>query len=83
LSEKTKRAMITTNWRLINEGTIERIHFNIPKLKSVLGYDSIDKNSIGIWKTIKETSEFGEKVFSKKLKEFLELNKIKSKDNSV
>lgn len=83
LSEKTKRAMITTNWRLINEASIDRIHFNIPKLESVLGYDSNDKNSIGIWKTIKETSDFGEGIFSEKLKGFLELNKIMSKGNSV
>jgi putative ATP-dependent endonuclease of the OLD family len=83
LSEKTKRAMITTNWRLINEASFDKIHFNIPKLEYVLGYDSNDKNSVGIWKTIKETSEFGEEIFPKKLNEFLGFNKIKSKDNHV
>lgn len=76
LSESTKRGMITTNWRLINEASLDRIHFNIPKLEAVLGYGFNDKNSASIWKTIKETSDFGEKIFPKKLEEFLELNKI-------
>ncbi|WP_188066562.1 ATP-dependent nuclease [Brevibacillus brevis] len=79
LSDKTKRAMITTNWRLINESSFDRLHFNIPKLEAVLGYNSNDKNSAGIWKTIKETSIFGEEIFPRKLEEFLELNNIQEK----
>lgn len=68
--------MITTNWNLIKEASFEKIHFNIPKLESVLGYDSNDKNSAKIWRIIKETSEFGEPIFPENLKEFLELNNI-------
>ncbi|MBA4535266.1 ATP-dependent nuclease [Brevibacillus halotolerans] len=83
LSDKTKRAMITTNWRLINESSFDKIHFNIPKLEAVLGYDSNDKNSAGIWNTIKETTDFGEEIFPQKLEEFLELNEFKNKDNFV
>ncbi|MEK4189220.1 ATP-dependent nuclease [Paenibacillus sp. FSL L8-0494] len=76
LSERTKKGMITTNWNLIKEASFEKIHFNIPKLESVLGYDSNDKNSAKIWRIIKETSEFGEPIFPENLKEFLELNNI-------
>lgn len=83
LSEKTKRSMITTNWRLITEASFDKIHFNIPKLESVIGYDSNDKNSVGIWKTLKEISNFGEEIFPTKLQEFLEINKIKKKDTSI
>ena len=76
LSERTKKGMVTTNWNLIKEASFKKIHFNIPKLESVLGYDSNDKNSAKIWRVIKETSEFGESIFPENLKEFLELNNI-------
>jgi len=76
LSERTKKGMITTNWHLLKEASFEKIHFNIPKLESVLGYDSNDKNSAKIWRKIKETSEFGESIFPENLKQFLELNNI-------
>lgn len=77
LSQKTKRGMVTTNWNLIKEASFEKIHFNIPKLESVLGYDSNDKNSAKIWRVIKETTEFGESIFPENLEEFLELNNIR------
>ncbi|WP_091015116.1 MULTISPECIES: ATP-dependent nuclease [Paenibacillus] len=76
LSERTKKGMITTNWSLIKEASFEKIHFNIPKLESVLGYGSDDKNSAKIWRIIKETSEFGTLIFPEKLKDFLELNNL-------
>lgn len=76
LNERTKRGMVTTNWNLIKEASFEKIHFNIPKLESVLGYDSNDKNSAKIWKVLKETAEFGENIFPENLEEFLELNNI-------
>ncbi|MHA2855496.1 hypothetical protein ACXZ7E_15985 [Paenibacillus lautus] len=76
LSERTKRGMVTTNWNLIKEASFEKIHFNIPKLESVLGYDSNDKNSAKIWRVLKETAEFGENIFPENLEEFLELNNI-------
>jgi hypothetical protein len=76
LSQKTKRGMVTTNWNLIKEASFEKIHFNIPKLESVLGYDSNDKNSAKIWRVIKETAEFGKSIFPENLEDFLELNNI-------
>ncbi|MDQ0878287.1 putative ATP-dependent endonuclease of OLD family [Paenibacillus sp. V4I3] len=82
LNDKTKRSMITTNWRLISEASFAKIHFNIPKLESVIGYDSNDKNSVGIWNALKDISQFGEKIFPIKLQEFLEINQIKKKDSS-
>lgn len=69
LSVRTKRGMITTNWNLIKEAFFDKIHFNIPKLESVLGYDSNDKNSAKIWRIIKETSNFGESIFPEILKD--------------
>ncbi|MDU6114946.1 MAG: AAA family ATPase [Paeniclostridium sordellii] len=75
-SETTKRGMVTTNWQLINESGINQIHFNIPKLESVIGYSQNDKNSMGIWKTINDIKEFKEDLFPRKLIEFLEIDKI-------
>ncbi|SFE24487.1 Predicted ATP-dependent endonuclease of the OLD family, contains P-loop ATPase and TOPRIM domains [Paenibacillus algorifonticola] len=79
MNAKTKRSMITTNWRLISESSPAKIHFNIPKLESVIGYDSNDKSSVGIWNTLKKTSHFGEEIFPAKLQEFLEITQIKKK----
>lgn len=71
LSDSTKRQMVTTNWGLINEASLEKIHFNIPKLEAVIGYESNDKSSLGIWTKLQETSEFGEEIFPTSLKKFV------------
>jgi predicted ATP-dependent endonuclease of OLD family len=71
LSDSTKRQMVTTNWGLINEASLEKIHFNIPKLEAVIGYESNDKSSLGIWTKLQETSEFGEEIFPTCLKKFV------------
>ncbi|SUY47667.1 ATP-dependent endonuclease [Clostridium putrefaciens] len=80
LSEATKKAMVTTNWKLITEAGNERIHFNIPKLESVIGYESNDKDSTGIWDIISNESKFSEDIFPEKLYDFLEFDKITKKD---
>ncbi|MGE7094403.1 ATP-dependent nuclease [Lysinibacillus sp. NPDC048646] len=73
LSEKTKKGMVTTNWRLIKESKPNQIHFNIPKLEYVIGYNNNDKDSLGIWDTINKIDTFGENLFPEKLIEFLEI----------
>lgn len=83
LSDQTKRGMITTNWRLIKEASFNNLHFNIPKLEAVIGYESNDKNSTGIWNALKRKSDFGENIFPKSLEEFIGLKSLKKEDNSV
>lgn len=78
LSTKTKKAMITTNWKLIRESKPNQIHFNIPKLENVIGYDKIDKDSFGIWDAISKMNTFSEKLFPDGLTEFLEIGKVES-----
>lgn len=77
LSEATKKSMVTTNWRLIKESSIDKIHFNVPKLEGVIGYNKNDKNSECIWQIIRNMSRFDENLFPQKLVKFLELDKIK------
>lgn len=71
LSDSTKRQMITTNWGLIKEASLEKIHFNIPKLEAVIGYESNDKSSLGIWNKLQKKIEFGEEIFPTSLKKFI------------
>lgn len=71
LNDSTKRQMVTTNWGLIKEASLEKIHFNIPKLEAVIGYESNDKSCLGIWTKLQETSEFGEEIFPTSLKKFV------------
>lgn len=75
-----KNAMITVNWKLINIAEINKIHFNIPKLETVLGYTSNDKDSRKIWEKIKTISlPFKEALFPQSLKDFLEFFNLDNK----
>jgi putative ATP-dependent endonuclease of OLD family len=79
----TSKGMITTNWKLINSADINKIHFNVPKLETVLGYISDDKSSFGIWRKLNDTSEFGEAFFPTTLTQFLEINNLTSLSDKV
>lgn len=79
LSEQTKKAMMTNNWSLINEAGLNNIHFNIPKLESVIGYSKNDKDSIGVWNAIQSIQDFEDDLFPEKLIKFLEIDKIESR----
>jgi len=72
----TKKGMITTNWKLLKAATLANIHFNIPKLEQVLGYDSDNKSSLGIWNRLNEIDEFSNDFFPDSLFEFLEINEL-------
>jgi predicted ATP-dependent endonuclease of OLD family len=69
----TSKGMLTTNWNLISNAGITKIHFNIPKLEKVLGYDSNDKDSVKIWNRLNELQEFTLSFFPESLDSFLEL----------
>ena len=77
LSEQSKKAMITTNWRLIHESKSDQIHFNIPKLENLIGYKKYDKDSTGIWDAINNIENIKEDLFPDKLFKFLELDDVK------
>lgn len=76
----SRKGMITTNWKLIKEAGIDNIHFNIPKLERVLGYDSDDKNSLKIWERLNSIDEFPPSFFPQALFDFLELNELKEEE---
>jgi putative ATP-dependent endonuclease of OLD family len=68
------KAMITNNWNLIN-ATSENIHFNTKKLESVIGYESNDKSSLGIWNLLKtkEADDFDTNIIPESLLKFINL----------
>lgn len=76
-SENTKKAMITNNWNLINSAGINKIHFNVKKLESVIGYQSNDKSSLDIWNLL-NSDEFSisEGLFPESLSNYLGINVI-------
>ncbi|TXD49619.1 ATP-dependent nuclease [Polaribacter sp. IC073] len=75
-SESSKKAMITNNWNLLNNAGIDNIHFNVKKLETVIGYDSVDKSSLAIWDLINSNGfDFNESLFPEKLEFFLGLKK--------
>jgi hypothetical protein len=72
------KAMITINWKLLKSAGIDKIHFNIPKLESVLGYNSDDKDSLGVFNAVNQFNEFDVNFLPQDLRVFLELNKLPS-----
>ena len=66
----TAKGKITTNWKLLNVAN-DNIHFNIPKLETVLGYPHNDKSSEKIWALLQSKTAFEESFFPESLKTFL------------
>lgn len=77
-----KKGMITTNWKILKTIKTERLHFNIKKLETVLGYNKDDKNSINIWNILNNTDDFKQDIFPSKLLEFLNIKAIDLNDVS-
>lgn len=76
LSLSTKKAMMTTNWRLINNSKSNQIHFNIPKLENLINYDKGDKSSYGIWSAINNMEKINENLFPNELIDFLGISEL-------
>ncbi len=78
-TEKTIKAMITTNKNLINSAWENNYHFNTPKLEKVIWYDFNDKSSVKIHNHITDSSFDYKKqdLFPEKLINFLEIDKIR------
>ena len=72
----TSKGIITTNFNIIKNAGIEKIHFNIPKLERVIGYESDDKNSLNIWNRLQEIEDFESNLISESLTTFLELDTL-------
>jgi len=70
-----KKAMITTNYNLIKNASIDKIHFNVKKLASVINYNSNDKSSLGIWDVLHSMSseQFNETLIPTSLLDFIGL----------
>lgn len=85
LSEKDEKAKISTNWQLLNKAREGQIHFNIPKLERVIGYDSENKSSIGIWERLQtmELEDINADLFPESLESFLELDKLNGNENNL
>ena len=78
-ADSNKKGMITTNWNLINEAKKEKIHFNVPKLETVIGWEGSEtKNSKKLWDLLNNDFSFDEKLFPQSLKDFLEKDNIEN-----
>ncbi|MFV8467371.1 hypothetical protein [Flavobacterium sp. LB1P62] len=75
--ESTNKAMITNNWNLINSAGINKIHFNVKKLESVIGYHLNDKSSLGIWNLLNSDAfSVSEGLFPENLSNYLGITTI-------
>jgi len=72
----TSKGMITTNWKILKNSLPQQMHFNMPRLETVLGYNSNDKDSLGIWSRLNELNSFSESFFPPHLIGFLEIDRI-------
>lgn len=72
---KTKKSQITNNFNLLKVAEKDNIHFNIPKLEGILGYNSNNKDPIKIYKKITSSDfQISEELFPESLASFLDLN---------
>jgi predicted ATP-dependent endonuclease of OLD family len=80
-----KKAMITTNYNLIKNASIDKIHFNVKKLESVINYNSNDKSSLGIWNVLQGMSseQFNEMLVPTSLLDFIGLTRVAVVEESV
>jgi len=76
-SDSTKKGMLTTNRNLIESTHLDKLHFNVKKLETVIGYSSDDKSGIKIWNLI-QSSDFviSEDLYPSSLNEFLGINTL-------
>lgn len=73
-TSSNKKAMITTNYNLIKNAGIGKIHFNVKKLESVIGYGSDNKSSLVIWGLLNAAGfSFDDNLFPQSLEIFLGL----------
>ena len=76
-SETTLKKMIKTNQNLLVNSGSDKIHFNVKKLESVIGYDSDNKSSLAIWELLNsEAFSFDESLFPESLEFFLGLKGV-------
>jgi ATP-dependent endonuclease of the OLD family-like len=79
---KSIKSQITNNFNLLKKAGKENIHFNIPKLEVLLGYNSNDKDPIKIYQKIKSSDfQISGNLFPKSLASFLGLNEIDTENN--
>lgn len=72
-ANSVKKGQITTNFKLLKSSQ-GKIHFNLPKLESVIGYGQDDKDPIKIYKKITSSDfQISEELFPESLASFLGL----------
>jgi putative ATP-dependent endonuclease of OLD family len=69
----SQKKQLTNNWNLFNSSMKKQIHFNKPKLEKVIGYESDNKSSWGIWQLLisMKAHDFKENLFPRSLELFL------------
>lgn len=72
-----RKGMLTTNRMLIESAHSDKIHFNISKLETVIGYNSDDKSGLKIWQLIQNPDfVITNTLYPDSLHDFLEINKL-------
>jgi len=75
--DRARKAMLTTNKKLIESSSEQNVHFNVKKLESVIGYTSDDKSGLKIWNLIQDPAfVITTDLFPDNLAEFIGLNNL-------
>ena len=79
---KSIKSQITNNFNLLKAAGEENIHFNIPKLEVLLGYNSNDKDPIKIYQKITSSDfQISGNLFPQSLASFLWVNETSVENN--
>ena len=78
---RVKKGQITINFKLLKSSQ-GKIHFNLPKLEWVIGYDQDDKDPIKIYQRIKSSDfQISGNLFPQSLASFLWVNETSVENN--
>ena len=71
------KGMLTTNRKLIDSTSEDKIHFNIKKLETVIGYNNNDKSGLKIWNLIQNPNfEVLDNLYPQTLHDFLKVRNL-------
>lgn len=77
-SDANRKGMLTTNRMLIESADVDKIHFNVKKLESVIGYGNDDKSGLKIWNLIQDDAfVISDDLYPETLNSFLNIDDLK------
>ncbi len=78
-SPSSVKSQLTNNWKLVKSSIVNQIHFNNPKLESLIGDgEEFKKDSLKLWEKLQDIDQIDRDLFPDSLRNFLEIDNIEN-----